>query len=142
MSEENKNTSQQPSNSTPEASGGQGEERKFTQEEVNKIVSERLAREREKATPSEADQREKALAAREAALACKEYVSAQGYPAALLEVLDTSDADKFKAAVKKLVQLFPALDPARPAPARFTVPTTHAEAPAERDKFKEAFRLS
>lgn len=39
----NENT-QQTTNSTPEAAGG----RTFTQEEVNKIVSDRLAREREK----------------------------------------------------------------------------------------------
>lgn len=35
---------QQPTTSTPEVSGGQGSERMFTQDEVNKIVSERLAR--------------------------------------------------------------------------------------------------
>ena len=120
MSEETKNTEQQPTNSTPEASGGTGTERTFTQEEVNRIVSERLAREREKMAPSEADQREKELTAREAALACKEYINAKGYPAALLEVLDTSDAERFKGAVKKLLQLFPAMDPVHRPHARYS----------------------
>lgn len=40
----NENTQQQPTTPTPEETGG----RMFTQEEVNKIVSDRLAREREK----------------------------------------------------------------------------------------------
>lgn len=142
MSEETRNTEQQPTNSTPEASGGTGTERTFTQEEVNGIVSERLAREREKMAPSEADQREKELTAREAALACKEYINAKGYPAALLEVLDTSDAERFKGAVKKLLQLFPAMDPAAPAAkaARFTAPMR--DSVPERDKIAEAFRLA
>lgn len=108
MSEEIKNTEQQPTTPTPEASGGQGGERMFTQEEVNRIVSERLAREREKLTqqPKE-DEREQALKAREARLDCREYLDTQGYPAALLDVLDSSDTAKFKAAVDKLVKAFP-----------------------------------
>ena len=48
----NQNGQQQPTTPTPEASGGQGGERTFTQEEVNRIVADRLARERAKAEPS------------------------------------------------------------------------------------------
>ena len=36
-------------------------------------------------------------------------LDAQGYPAALLDVLDSSDAAKFKASVEKLVKAFPAI---------------------------------
>ncbi len=91
---------------TPGAKGG----RTFTQDDVNRIVSERLAHEREKLQASAKDtEREKALAAREARLDCREYLDAQGYPAALLDVLDSSDTDKFKAAVDKLVKAFPAI---------------------------------
>lgn len=105
----NQNGQQQPTTPTPEASGGQGA-RTFTQEEVNKIVSERLAREREKLqSSSEADEREQALKAREARLDCREYLDTQGYPAALLDVLDSSDTAKFKAAVDKLIKAFPAI---------------------------------
>lgn len=100
---------QQPTTPTPEASGGQGGERTFTQEEVNRIVADRLARERAKAEPSPADEREQALKAREARLDCREYLDTQGYPSALLDVLDSSDTAKFKAAVEKLVKAFPAL---------------------------------
>lgn len=110
MSENNnQNNQQQPTTPTPEASGGQGGERTFTQEEVNRIVADRLARERAKSEPSPADEREQALKAREAKLDCREYLDAQGYPAALLDVLDSSDAAKFKASVEKLVKAFPAI---------------------------------
>ena len=98
------NTQQQTQDPTPGAKGG----RTFTQDDVNRIVSERLAHEREKLQASARDtEREKALAAREARLDCREYLDAQGYPAALLDVLDSSDTDKFKTAVEKLVQTFP-----------------------------------
>lgn len=109
MSENINQDGQQPTTPTPEANGGQGSERTFTQEEVNRIVADRLARERAKNEPTPADEREQALKAREAKLDCREYLDAQGYPAALLDVLDSSDAAKFKAAVEKLVKAFPAL---------------------------------
>lgn len=105
----NQNGQQQPTTPTLEDSGGQGGERTFTQEEVNRIVADRLARERAKAEPSPADEREQALKAREAKLDCREYLDTQGYPAALLDVLDSSDTAKFKASVDKLVKAFPAL---------------------------------
>ena len=109
MSENINQNTEQPTTHTPEASGGQGENRTFTQEEVNRIVSERLAREREKLTQPKEDEREQALKAREAKLDCREYLDAQGYPAALLDVLDSSDTAKFKASVEKLAKVFPAL---------------------------------
>ena len=92
-------------NSTPEENGGSSE-KMFTQDDVNRIVSERLARERERLTqqPKE-DEREQALKARENKLDCRDYLDAKKYPAALLDVLDTSDAEKFKAAVDSLVQI-------------------------------------
>lgn len=97
----NPNTEQQPTTPTPEASGDQGE-KLFTQADLDRIIGERLARERAKAEPSPEDAREADLKAREARLTCREYISAEGYPAALLELFDTTDAEKFKAAVEKL----------------------------------------
>ena len=107
MSEEiNTQQQQTQQDPTPGAKGG----RTFTQNDVNRIVSERLAHEREKLQASAKDtEREKALAAREARLDCREYLDTQGYPTALLDVLDSSDTDKFKAAVEKLVKAFPAI---------------------------------
>lgn len=76
MSEEikNTNTNEQPDNSTPEDKGGKGGEKLFTQEDVNRIVADRLAKERAKGQPSAADQREQELAQRELALECRDYL--------------------------------------------------------------------
>ena len=62
----NLNTNQ-PTTPTPEAAGDQGE-KLFSQADVNRIVSERLAREKAKAEPTAIDERETALKAREARL--------------------------------------------------------------------------
>lgn len=110
MSEETKNT-----NSTPEETGGNGE-RMFTQSEVNRIVSDRLAREREKAEPKEDERetalraREKAVEAREARYKCEDYLAEmkvdEKFRADILSAIDTSDFDKFKAAADILGKYF------------------------------------
>lgn len=90
----------------PGANGGTGG-KTFTQEEVNRIVSDRLAKERAKAEQPKDDEREKALKAREARLDCRDYLDSKKYPAALLDVLDSSDVEKFKAASDALANKFP-----------------------------------
>ncbi|MDE7262559.1 MAG: hypothetical protein K2N78_10975 [Oscillospiraceae bacterium] len=94
----------------PGVSGGTGG-KTFTQDEVNRIVSERLARDRadRAAAPSPADEREQVLKAREARLDCRDYLDSKKYPVALLDVLDTADVDKFKAAVETMIGKFPAI---------------------------------
>ena len=89
--------------------GAKGEGGKlFTQDDVNRIVSERLARDRadRAAASSPADDRERDLKARESRLDCREYLSSKSYPAELLDILDTSDVDKFKASADRLRELF------------------------------------
>lgn len=107
----NANTEQQPATPTPEAEGGQGE-KLFTQDDVNRIVSERLARERTKGEPAAIDAREAALSARENRLACRDFLedlSKNGKAASgvlgLLDVLDTADAGRFQGTVKALLEL-------------------------------------
>lgn len=98
------------------ANGGTGG-KVFTQEEVNRIVSDRLTREREKLTQQpQDDEREKALKAREARLDCRDYLDSMNYPASLLNILDSSDVDKFKAAADSMVKEFPALTAPPPPP--------------------------
>lgn len=65
-------------------------EKTFTQEQVNAIVGERLAKEKAKADAALAE-REKQLAKREAMLAAKEKITAMGLPLELFEALDYSD---------------------------------------------------
>lgn len=93
-----------------------GAERMFSQEELNNIVADRLARERSKHTErvGDLDAREKDLKAREEALeaksqrfnqweareACRQYLADNHISTALLDKLDTSDPEAFKTAVK------------------------------------------
>ena len=94
----NSNTNQQPT-TQPADNGDQGGGKLFTQEEVNNIVKDRLARERAKNTPAEPTEEEKRiqeLNARESRIACREYVMDQGLPSELLDVLDTSNHEEFK----------------------------------------------
>ena len=111
MSNETNLNTNQPATPTPEVSGGQGE-KLFTQDDVNRIVSERLARERAKSEPSAIDERESQLKARESRLDCRDYLEelSKGGKAAsgvlgLLDVLDTSDSEKFKQTVSGLLEL-------------------------------------
>ena len=105
--EENRNT--QNNTQTPEENGG---ERLFTQDEVNRIVSDRLSREREKPKDDEREtslkEREKALEAKENTLACREYISSlkidEEHKNVFLDTLDTSDSGKFKTTVEKLIK--------------------------------------
>lgn len=74
MSETIHTTQQQTTTPTPEGTGG----KLFTQEQVNQIVSDRLAREREKLTQQTAfEEREKALQEREKAFEAKEARAAK-----------------------------------------------------------------
>ena len=138
----NQSGQQQPTTPTPEASGDQGGARTFTQDEVNRIVSERLARDRadRAAVPSPADEREQALKAREARMDCRDYLDSKKYPAALLDVLETSDVDKFKAAVDLLIGKFPVIVgdalPAAPVP-QIVLPAGRGAAP---DPIAAAFK--
>lgn len=108
----NPNTEPQSTTPTPEASGDQGGERLFTQDDVNRIVSERLARERQKTEPSAIDERETQLKARESRLDCRDYLEdlvkggkAASGVAVLIDVLDTTDKAKFEKTVSALLEL-------------------------------------
>ena len=94
------------------ANGG-SDGKMFTQEDVNRIVSERLAREREKPVD---DEREKNLKAREARLDCWDYLDSKKYPVKLLDLLDHSDVEKFKAAADAMIEGFPGIMQENPVP--------------------------
>lgn len=98
----NVNTEQTATTPTPEASGGQGE-KLFTQEDVNRIVGDRLARAKRDA---DSDKREAALTARENRLICREFLSDEKFPTELADILPTADVEVFKANVTKLAGLF------------------------------------
>lgn len=91
-------------NTQPEDNGTQAE-RTFTQEEVNRIVSERLARERSKSEPTPEEQKSRELDARESQLDCKEFLINNNYPTELIDVIDTSNTEEFKIKAKKINDL-------------------------------------
>ena len=92
------------------------EEKKFTQEEVNRIVQERLKREKakqEKLQDQEepdsgeaADEQETSVVMRENRVECREFIADKGYKRELLEILDTSDSEKFKSQAEQLTKLY------------------------------------
>ena len=99
MSEEtmNQNTEQKPTNSNPDKNGDPGSGRTFTQEEVNRIVADRLAKERAKASKSvdpETDHREQELTAREQILDDLQTFIEDGEHTVLLSTHITSDLDR------------------------------------------------
>ena len=114
--ENNQNTTQQQitqqgAPTQPEDNGST--EKVFTQEDVNRIVQERLARERAKIPAdqlTEMQERTADLEKREAALSCREYIAENGYSKALLDVFSTDNADAFKGSIDALHKAFPGLD--------------------------------
>ena len=77
-------------NNTPNTPNTEG--KTFTQDDVNRIVQERLSKERERGT-AELAQREKDLAAREMALTAREKLTENGLPVELLEALNCSSVE-------------------------------------------------
>ncbi len=131
---------QQPNNADPAGTGDQGSGGKtFTQEEVNRIVSDRLAR--EKAKGAQESDRETALSARENALECREFIEKnRDYPAKLLEILDTSNFKDFKAKADKLMEAFPEISATRAKFAPFSAPMGGDHNTSSHDEFAEAFK--
>lgn len=78
-------------------------ERTFTQEEVNRIVGERLAKEKARQDASFVE-REQQLAKRELLFNAKEKIDKMGLPADLLNVLDVSSPEALDKALQALEQ--------------------------------------
>lgn len=119
-----------------------GTEKTFTQEEVNNIVQERLARERAKNEPTPIEMREKELAARENTMTCKEFIKENKYPEGLLDLFDTADHEQFRKNVDKMKELFPDVftDPGK-KPVIFSRGTNGGVGLGGSDPIAEAFKL-
>lgn len=86
-----------------------GNQKTFTQDDVNRIVQERLSKERSKLETASQDtlaEREAAITARENKMSCKEYIEEKGYNAKLLDILDTGNSEVFKKTVDELSSVF------------------------------------
>lgn len=82
----------------------------FTQDEVNRIISERLNRERDKRT-SELDEREKAVASRELAVMAREKLEAAGLNKELCKVLKYDSEKELDEAISQLQNIKGFSDP-------------------------------
>ena len=102
---ENNNTNTQTEgNNTQQTAGDSTEPKTFTQEEVNRIVQDRLARER-RGTGQTIEERELDLTRRENRMKCAEKLTEAGYSKELLDILDTSNAETFMENVGKLAAM-------------------------------------
>lgn len=94
---------------TQPGANGNNNEKLFTQDEVNRIVSDRLKEEKNKTMPKEEDAREQELKKREGKLLCREFLAEKEYLPELADILDTSDAEKFKKSVEALAKVVPGI---------------------------------
>lgn len=81
-------------NQNPDGAG----EKTFTQEQVNQIISDRLARDRAKGEAALAE-REQQLAQRELLLTAKEKINEMGLPAELVDALNVSSPEALEKAL-------------------------------------------
>lgn len=100
MADEVNTAGTQQQNADPAATG-ETAAKSFTQEQVNQIVQDRLAREKAKGT-AELEQKQHDLEAREARLTAKELLSQNHLPAELVDVLDCSDPNKLEDKISQL----------------------------------------
>lgn len=118
MAEENKST-QQGENTEPESG------KTFTQEEVNKIVQQRLERAKSK-EPDELAKREAELNKREMNLTIREQLSSAGLPNELAGVISAQDEDEAIEKIeilKKYIESQPAHSKAKYNPVKGEVKT-------------------
>ena len=90
-------------NQAPETAGEGA--KTFTQEDVNRIIGERLAKEKA-ANDAKLAQREQELAQREMLLTAKEKITAAGLPAELAEAINMTSAetvDKAMEIIQKII---------------------------------------
>ena len=98
MSTENINTTAENTATPAEQTGGQ---KTFTQDDVNRIVQDRLSKDRERAS-KELGEREQEIARRELRLNSREKLISRGYPEDILDALNISDEKSFDKALDLL----------------------------------------
>lgn len=105
---------------TQHTEAGQETGKTFTQEEVNRIIADRIKREREKAEKEHAkaleelsaslnhdiDSKVAELNRRENVLLCREYLLDNDLPAGLLDIIPTDNVDEFKKKANKAREEF------------------------------------
>lgn len=142
MNTENMNMEQNGTTTPAEVTGGQ---KTFTQDDVNRIVQDRLAKDRAK-TSEEVSKKEQELAAREFRLNSRQKLIDRGYPESIMEALNCSSEEAFDKALDALDGLLKERGStledmkARQNAARFTAPVSrHSQSGP--DRIREAMRI-
>lgn len=94
--------------------GNQEPEKKYTDEDVDKIIAKRIAAERkrisklfnEEQTESELEKRERAVQKRELMADAKDTLAEQGLPTALSSMLDYTDSESYKNSLEEVSRIF------------------------------------
>lgn len=135
MSEQNVTTGSSQQEPQAQQTGTQGEGGKtFTQEEVNRIVQERLARAK---TAQEPDVRELELEKRENAIYLREQIATQGLSDTLLEEMQGMD----KATIDKCLKILAPYAKKASEPILNAVGPTAGGAQSESDAIRKAMGL-
>ncbi len=93
-------------NADPAPGQGTGE-RTFTQDDVNRIVQERLAKEKAKSSgESDLAKREQELAQRELRMSAKELLSEKGLPVRLFDALNCTDKESMEKSIETIETVF------------------------------------
>ena len=98
MNTENMGMATEPTATPAEPAGGR---KTLTQDVVNRIVQERLAKDREKAS-KELSEKEQELAQREFRLNSRQKLIGRGYPETLLDALNCSSEEAFNKALETI----------------------------------------
>lgn len=93
-------------NANPAANEGTGE-KTFSQEDVNRIVGERLAKEKAKANNDvDFSKREQELEQRELLLTAKEVLTDKGLPVQILDALNCTDKETMEKSISTIETIF------------------------------------
>ncbi len=142
MNTENMNQNQ---NTDPSVNQGAGE-KTFTQDDVNRIVQERLAKDREKAS-KELGEREQELAQREFRLNSRQKLIDRGYPDSIMDALNCSSEEAFDKALDVIDGLIKERTPdpkqveLEKNRARFTQPLNPSRGTTGEDLIRKAMNL-
>jgi vacuolar-type H+-ATPase subunit I/STV1 len=114
----------------------------FTQEDVNRIIQERLSKERSKGDAAFA-QREQELAKRELMLTAREKLGSMGLSLELIDALNISSAEALDKSLAIIEKVLKGQTSARETPARISTGGSHGynNSPAETSSIRTAMGL-
>lgn len=123
-----------------------GEQKTFTQDDVNRIVQDRLAKDRAK-TSEELSKREQELNDREFRFNSRQKLLDKGYPESLMDALNCSSAEAFDKALGIIDSLIKERVPSAEQAeleknrARFTAPMNTSFGGPHEDPIRKAMKL-